>query len=165
MEDDFLLALDRELSATVSKAKLQSDLAKTRNKLISNAVSSEAKIQLRSEYAHLSEELNKILWRPIASVALFSIQHCDNCASKHQTFISYMQRQESIQTKGIMRWIRMSKPISGLLTEVIKQVTITHICADCCAEHGFDITLGEVKFSRHSEAFSVSIDYVQEELL
>lgn len=162
--DDFLLELDKELSAATSRSRLQSDLAKTRGKLISSTVSAEAKVALRDEYAHLSEELNKILWRPIASVAFFAVQTCDYCASSHQTFLSHMQRQASVTNKTVMRWVRAPKPIPDLPTEVIKQVTTTHICADCCHEFGFDLSSAEIKFSKYSEPFSVSVDYLQEEM-
>lgn len=162
--NDFLLELDKELSAATSRAKLQSDIAKARGKILSSTVSAEAKVALRSEYAHLSEELAKILWRPIASVAFFSVQTCDYCASVHQTFLSHMQRQASITNKTVMRWVRMPKPIPDLPTEVIKQITTTHICADCCHEFGFDLSSAEIKFSKYSEPFSVSVDYLQEEL-
>ena len=162
--DDFLLELDRELSVATSRAKLQSDVSKARGKLLSSTISAEAKGALREEYAHLSEELNKILWRPIASVAFFAVQSCDGCASVHKTFLSHMQRQASVTNRTVMRWVRTPKPIPDLPTEVIMQATKTHICADCCHEFGFDLSTAEVKFSKYSEPFSVSVDYLQEEM-
>lgn len=79
------------------------------------------------------------IYKSIATVALFAKQECDGCGSVHSMFLQYMERQIEYERPQNKRLKRVTKPAPGLPRETLIQKTTTHICADCCTDHGFSI--------------------------
>lgn len=164
LEIDFLAQLDLDIKKLTRKSTLQSDEKRLKDKLRDRRVPDLIKSSLRTDLAAVQAQLALIQWRPEASVAMFVEQHCDNCASIHSIFTQHMQRQISTSGHPVKRWVRVPRPEPGLPREVIKQLTTTHCCSDCITEFGFDMTSAEIKFSDHSEPYSVSQNYLQEDM-
>lgn len=164
-DDPFFAELDRALEGVKEKEDLLKRKRKIRADLGPNRhVPAGHRERLTAELREIGEKLEQILWLPQASVAMFSIQHCDNCASDHSMFLSHMQRQVTSAGVHCSRFVRVPKPDPTLPKEVIKQYTVTHVCVDCCEEFGYDFAGGQVKLATNSEPFAVSMKYQQEEI-
>lgn len=166
--DDFLADLMKEVQKTTEEALLKSKVVDLQKKIRDRRFSDEKKLELLSDLGEAQARLQVIMWRPLANVAFFTTQKCDGCGSEHSVFLQYMQRQETTSGAKVSRYQRVSRPHPELPNEVIKQVTETHVCVDCCEDHGFTMSAAVSKFQRNmlsdTRPFSVSSGYVQEEV-
>lgn len=164
-DEDFFASMDAAISKVTAKSKLldrkkklQTDLNPARH------MTTTTRDALKRELHEVSAELERIQWLAIGSIALFTSQHCDNCGSNHSMFLQHMQEQVTSSGPRVTRYARVGRPASDLPRRVVIQPTVTHVCADCCGEFGFDLAMAEIKFAEFSEPFAVSKTAVQEEI-
>lgn len=163
--DPFFAELDALIAPVAKKQALLDRQKKIRADLRPNRhIKANVRESLSNELGEIARELELIQWLPQASVAMFSIQHCDNCGSDHSAFLGHFTRQITSAGAICQRWVRITKPDSSLPKEVIKQATVTHVCIDCVEEFGYDFAAGQVKLAGNSEPFAVSMKYQQEEI-
>lgn len=160
---DFLEELDAELAVITAKqkaAKTAEDLRKKSNNMrLPSAVRSSAK----ADYLAVQAEADKLLWSARTSIALFSEQTCDGCGSTHRTFLQYMEHQVHNSKPTNQRWVRVSKPHPALPRESMIQPLSTHICSDCCEDHGFGLEPGSLRLET-SASITVPATYIQEDI-
>jgi len=164
MTDDFLAQLDAEISAVVSRPKLESEKKKLMARLRDNRISREAQAENKLKLSEVDAILESMIWTPMAAVALFVEQTCDSCGSSHKMFLQHMEKQSTGKHNPTTRWKRVRRPNDELPTEVIVQHSTTHMCADCCEDFGFSFPSAEIKFTSTEAPFTISPNYEQDEL-
>lgn len=160
---DFLASLDAELSEITAKAKKAGQLEALRKKANNPRLAHSARSAAKSEYLAVSFEVEALLWKPETSIALFSEQSCDGCGSVHRTFLQFMEQQVHVQKPNTRKWVRVSKPQALLPRESMIQPLATHICADCCEDHGFGISPTSARLET-STSVTAAAAYLQEDL-
>ncbi len=160
---DFLSALDAEISAEAAKLRQVSKLEKLRKTSLNNTIPHASRSAAKQEYLALQSEIDFYLWKPEATIALFTEQVCDGCGSVHRTFLQFMEKQVHIKKPSTHRWVRVAKPSPNLPRESMIQPLVTHICADCCEDHGFAIS-PDCDRLQLSASVSVSATYLQEDI-
>lgn len=135
--------LDQLLAESVA-AKKAADETKANRKLLSskNAKLTAAQRQAMQDQVRANELRTE--WTAQASVAIYSIQQCSHCGTKHGHFSGLFQRQVH-RTSKIDRWVQ-SNPVQnqGLHKESKENISYTEMCACCGPEFGFPITMGSV---------------------
>lgn len=160
---DFLAELDAELAEVAAKAKKASQLEKLRKQTNNMRLPSNLRAEAKASYLALQAEADQFSWLPTTSIALFSEQLCDGCGSVHRVFLQFMELQTHRTKPSTQRWVRVSKPLSDLPRESMIQPLSTHICADCCEDHGFGISPSTSRLET-STSITVSSNYIQEDI-
>ena len=135
--DDFLAQLDAELSAQTAKSAKVKQLETLRQKAENLHVPSSVRGPAKAEWLTLSSELDTYIWQALSTSALFTEQTCDGCGSIHRTFLQFMEHQVHKTKPSTSRWVRVAKPQPSLPRETLIQPLSTHLCSDCCEDHGF----------------------------
>lgn len=139
MSDDFFDSLNAEIAAEVAKSNRAKDLEKHRKAANNRFATKEQRTMSKLEYERLKAALDAEQWGTECYYAMFSEQICDGCGSVHRTFLQYMAKQFAITNQSAQRFYPVTKPeFSDLPRRVMIQPLTTHVCADCCADHGFD---------------------------
>jgi hypothetical protein len=160
--DDFLAELDAELSALASTSTRKAQAEALKKKLANTRLSTEVRREAREEYRIIQAQIDAHQWIPTASIALFSEQTCDGCGSVHRTFLQFMEQQAYKPRPSTVRSLRVEKINLALDREVIIQPLQTHVCADCCHEHGFAFV--RASFLKPAEFITTSPTYQQEDI-
>jgi hypothetical protein len=160
--EDFLAELDAELSALASSSTRKAKAESLKKKLANTRLSSEVRREAREEFRILQAQIDAHQWVPISSIALFSEQTCDGCGSVHRTFLQFMEQQAYKPRPSTTRSLRVEKINLFLDREVIIQPLQTHVCADCCHEHGF--AFARASFLKPAEFITASQTYQQDDL-
>lgn len=161
MSDDFFQLLDAEIAEAVAKSKLKSDAQKLKKRANNMQLSPAERAEAAAEWRSVQAIVEANDWEPVYSAAFFTEQNCDGCGSTHRTFLQYMQKEESVRKRNTFRWVRVPLPMAGLPKETIIQPLITHICADCAPDHGFDPEMPETRLMPLAGGLTVSSTYVQ----
>jgi hypothetical protein len=137
-----------------------------RAKLAKNARNFRLGAAERQRAAEDLKSLNAILeatmWEPVSIVALFTEQHCDGCDTVHHTFLQYMQQESKLNQPTTKRWIRLDvPPDNSLPRETVVQPIVTHMCAACAPEHGFDVEAPTMRLMPSLGTITVSPTYQQ----
>lgn len=159
--DTFFADLEAEISAVTAKTKLKADAAKLKKTAHNMRLSPAERQAAATEFREIQAIVEADDWAPIRFCALFTEQSCDGCGSVHYTFLQYMQEEESTRSKSARRWIRTSMPVANLPRETIIQPLTTHICSDCCADHGFNVKAPEIRLMPREGNLTVSANYTQ----
>lgn len=163
-DDDFFADLNKEIATAIAKSKRVSAAKKARKAANNMRASTEERRIAKSEWLAISKELEAEQWRDEAIFTMFSEQSCDGCGSTHRTFLQYMLQQVLIRKPSTQRFVIITKPVCSLPREVMVQPLTTHICADCCHEHDFDLTSPVRKVVSLPGTMTVSGNYVQDEI-
>lgn len=160
--DDFFASLDAEIAQHTAKAKIKDDAAKAKARANNTRLASSARREAAKTFHELSALIESDLWSKLSTIALFVDQQCDGCGSRHRVFLQYMEKHCMTRNPSTTHFVRVAKPDPTLPREVLCQPAITHICADCCNEHGFDLNAsGTIDFGGQ---LSPSKDYEQEDI-
>lgn len=163
-EFDFFAELNAEIKQATDKAERMKK-AEALRKASNNRFATKEQRQLsKAEYEKLRTELEAATWVTDAYYAMFSEQTCDGCGSTHRTFLQYMALQHSLRTRATQRFTPIARPNGlELPRHIMIQPLVTHICDDCCTEHGFDFTSPNV-LRRVPGQITVSAGYHQEDI-
>lgn len=163
MSDDFFAELEAEIAQATAKTKLKSDREAAKKAANNPHLSSASRQRASAEFRELSKLLEAEEWSIVSTVALFTEQLCDGCGSTHRVFLQYMERQSMVRKPSTQRYIRTPKPQPGAPLETLIQPHRTHICADCCEDHGF--ALLDANYLHATEtAPNLSTTYTQEDI-
>ena len=160
---DFLEELNAELAEITEKAKKASQAEKLRRASNNMRLPAASRQAAKAEFLLIQTEAEKFLWSAKTSIALFSEQQCDGCGSVHRTFLQFMEHQVHNTKPTNQRWVRVSKPHPDLPRESLIQPLSTHICPDCCEDHGFGIFPNSPRLET-SASITASPTYTQEDL-
>lgn len=165
MSEDFDLfaELENEIAAATAKKALKSDAAKLKKQALNPRVSKRVRENAAAEFKAVQAIVEANQWEVIRCGALFAEQACDGCGSVHFNFLQYMQEEQPISgnRSRARRWVRVSLPIPGVPIETIIQPLTTHICSDCCEDHGFNIHAPTIKLLPRDSGLTVSAGYTQ----
>jgi len=161
--DDFFAELEADIAKSLANDKLKKDREAARKKANTMTLSSAARAKALEEYREASKLLEAQEWRAVSLVAMFTEQTCDGCGSVHRIFIQYMEQQQMVRKPTTRRWLRRTSALNNLPRETLIQPVTTHICADCCEDHGFVIeTAG--RLAQREDAPTISAEYFQEDI-
>ena len=158
---DFFAELDTEISKHQSKAQLHLNVDKAKKSMHNMKATPEYRSRAREEYREAQALLDLELWMRQAAIAMFTEQKCDGCGSTHRIFLQYMHREVLVRRPTSIRWVRTMTIDRLLPRESLIQTHHTHICADCCLDHGFAV---EAQASIGNALFAPSPTYEQEDL-
>lgn len=139
MSDDFFDELNAEIAKHIAKTQIRKNAAAAKKIAMNRAVEEVKRLAALREYRELQAIIDADIWRPVSLVAFFTEQRCDGCGSHHHVFLQYMEQQVLRTKPSDKRWVRVSHPEPHLTKEVLIQVHRTHVCPDCCGDHGFDL--------------------------
>lgn len=163
--DDFFAELNAEIAkhTAADQLKKSRDAAKKRANTV--GLSSATRAKASAEFQELSKLLEASEWGAVKTIALFTEQSCDGCGSIHRTFLQYMEQQQMIRKPTSQRWVRISKPLDQTILprETLIQPMTTHMCADCCEDHGFMIDTADYLKPREG-VLTTSATYQQEDI-
>lgn len=134
---DFLEELEAELSVNLEKIQREKAAEAARKAANNMRMPKAFREQSKEEYLALKAQIEADQWAVEASVAMFTEQRCDGCGSTHRTFLQYMERQYIVKKPSTLRWVRVTSARADVPRETLVQPMTTHICADCCEDHGF----------------------------
>jgi hypothetical protein len=161
--DDFFAELEAEISQHIAADKLKKD----RDAAKKRANNGQLPTAIRQAASATFKELSKLIeineWASVKTIALFTEQTCDGCGSIHRTFLQYMQMEQLVRKPTTQRWVRVSRPSLDLPRESLIQPMTTHLCADCCEDHGFALLSAE-RLAPRTENLAPSFTYVQEDI-
>lgn len=141
--DDFFAELEAEANKHIALAQTKAKASKL--KAMSNnrarGVTTEMRTKAAEEYKELAAILAAAEWASVSTIALFSEQRCDGCGSVSRIFLQFMELQQLIRQPTTQKWVRVSRPAPAELLprETVIQPHYTHICSDCCEDHGFSL--------------------------
>jgi len=158
---DFFAELDAEIAVALKQSSLKSGAEAERRKSLNPRLDALTRQQAKANFLEARALLDAELWTGIALAAMFSEQTCDGCGSVHRIFLQYMEKQHQPRKPSNKRWVRTTAPSPALPRETTVIPTITHVCADCCHEHGFDFS-GATMVIR--ESLAPSATYFQEDI-
>jgi len=163
--DDFFAELEAEISQYVETAKLKKDRDAAKKRANTTSLPSAVRARASEEFKALNEILAAQEWASVKTLALFTEQTCDGCGSVHRIFLQYMELQQMVRKPTTQRWVRVTKPVpeDQLPRESLLQPMTTHICADCCEDHGFALLTGS-RLAPRPEAVVPSFTYHQEDI-
>ena len=161
---DLFAELDAEIAKVSAKSKLKSDAESLRKKANNMRLDTEVRRRAAVEYREIQAIVEADLWEVVKTAALFAEQSCDGCGSKHFNFLQYMQQERKVRKHSDIRWVRIACPLGLRAKETIIQPLTTHICADCCEDHGFDAQRPTIRLMPHEGALTVSRSYIQEDI-
>lgn len=160
-EDAFFAELNAEIATATAKSRLRGDAAKLKREALNMRLSARTRQRAADELRSIQAIIEAETWQIVRCAAMFAEQHCDGCGSIHYNFLQYMQEERKIRDPRSARWVRVLIPADGLERETIIQPLTTHICSDCCAEHGFDVDRPNIKLLPREGSLTVSSTYVQ----
>lgn len=161
--DDFFAELEAEIAVHTAKAQLKSDAEAARKRAHNTRLAPAVRAAAATNYKELTALVELDQWAVTATVALFTEQTCDGCGSVHRVFLQYMEVQSMVRKPSTQRWIRTPKPSPDTPRETLIQPHRTHICSDCCEDHGF--ALSSASHLPNSEAaIAISQNYFQEDI-
>lgn len=161
--DDFFAELEADIAKHIAADKLKRDRDAARKKANTMTLPSAVRARASQEFRELNAMLSAQEWGSVKTVALFTEQTCDGCGSVHRIFLQYMELQQMIRKPTTQQWVRVSKPAADLPRETLLQPMATHICADCCEDHGFAL-LTASRLAPRPEAITPSPNYMQEDI-
>lgn len=135
MSDPFFDQLNAEIDAAMKRAKRISSGKAARDR----ASTPFATAADKENWQLQREAYEAETWQSVAIVALFGEEQCDGCGSNHQVFLQFMEQQIEIARPANRRFRRVQKVTQGLPKKVLVHKTTTHICCDCCGDHGFEL--------------------------
>jgi hypothetical protein len=160
MSDNFFAELDAEIAQVLAKTNLKTKAAELKRQAFDRTVGQRVRERAMAEWKSIQSFIEAEVWRPVATMAMFTEQQCDGCGSVHRVFLQYMERQAHINRRMGERYTRVSIPNSELRRETLIQPHRTHICADCCEDHGFGLEFA-MSLSISPTALSISETYLQ----
>jgi hypothetical protein len=159
--DDFFAELNAEIAKATAKSKLKLDAVALRKKAHNMRLSPKQRQEAADEFKAIQAIVEAELWEPVRSGALFAEQACDGCGSVHFNFLQFMQEERKVRDHRTRRWIRVSVPDTSLDRETIVQPLKTHVCSDCCDDHGFNVRAPSIRLLPRDGGLSVSPTYHQ----
>lgn len=131
--DDDFADLDAEI-ATAMAAKAETNVLSTKKRRLASLASSKNK---EAQYEHdcLLAEIRRmedgIVWHTVSATALFHVQTCLMCDSRHRFFIGWMAEQHH-KTDATARRFLKGKPVEDLPERIEEhnQGTV-EMCSDC----------------------------------
>jgi hypothetical protein len=160
-EDPFFAELNAEIAKATAKSRLKSDAAKLKRDSLNMRLDIHTRRRAAEEFKSLQAIVEANAWEAVRCAAMFAQQQCDGCGSIHTNFLQFMQEEEKITNRSTCRWTRVPVPAANLPRETIIQPLNTHICADCCKDHGFSVAAPEIKLLPLEGALTVSPSYLQ----
>lgn len=161
MSDDFFAELEAEISAANAKKALKSDAVKLKKQATNTRLSNAVRTKAAAEFKAVQAIVEANQWEVVRCGALFAEQSCDGCGSVHYNFLQYMQEEVKVRDPRSRRWVRVVLPIEGMVMETIIQPLTTHICSDCCMDHGFNVLTPSIKLLPMGGSLTVSPVYHQ----
>lgn len=161
MSDDFFAELEAEIASATKKSRLKADAVKLRKTAHNMQISPARRAEAAAEFRSIQAIVEANEWEAIRFAAMFTEQACDGCGSTHHNFLQYMKEERKVRDKRSRRWVRVSKPNSTLPYETIIQPISTHICSDCCEDHGFSVLAPSIRLLPRDGALTVSQTYEQ----
>ena len=163
--DDFFAELEADIAKFVEADKLKKDRDAAKKRANTMTLSPAARARASEEYKAINAVLAAQEWTSIKTIALFTEQTCDGCGSVHRVFLQYMELQQMVKKPTTQRWVRVSKPVPEelLCRETLLQPMTTHICADCCEDHGFAL-LTASRLAPRQDTLIPSPNYYQEDI-
>lgn len=158
--DDFFAELEAEIQTALAKTNLKAKASELKRQAFDRTVGQRVRDRAMAEWKTIQAMIEAEHWRPVATVALFTEQQCDGCGSVHRVFLQYMERQAHINKRMGERYSRTSLPNPDLARETLIQPHRTHICADCCEDHGFGLAFA-MSLSVSPSALNISDNYLQ----
>lgn len=163
MSDDFFAELEADIAKYVEADKLKRDRDAAKKRANTMTLPSAVRARASEEYKALNELLAAQEWASVKTIALFTEQTCDGCGSIHRVFLQYMELQQMVKKPTTQRWVRVSKPSDELPRESLLQPMTTHVCADCCEDHGFAL-LTASRLAPRTDVLVPSFTYHQEDI-
>lgn len=160
-EDTFFAELEAEIASATAKSNLKADAAVLKKQANNMRLSATTRRRAAEDYRAIQAIVEAEAWQIIRSGALFAEQVCDGCGSIHYNFLQYMQEEEKIRDPRTRRWVRVFVPAEGFPRETIIQPLATHICSDCCEDHGFDAKKPNIRLLAREGSLTVSSTYIQ----
>ena len=160
---DFFDELNADIAKIISKQKTLADAEKARKKSNDLRQSPAVRAEARAEHLEILALIEAAKWSIAKVVALFSEQHCDGCGSYHRVFLQYMEEHFVTSRPTSRKWVRVSKLNPDLPRGIMLQSHTTHICMDCCEEHGFEL-LGAQHIDPIPQALAPSLNYFQDDI-
>lgn len=164
MSDDFFAELEAEIQEATAKKVLKSDAVKLKKQANNERLNKRIREKAAAEYKAVQAITEANEWEIIQCGALFAEQSCDGCGSIHYNFLQYMQQEQKLRDNRSRRWVRINLPVSGMALETIIQPLTTHICSDCCTDHGFNVKTPSIRLMPHGGALTVSAAYQQDDI-
>jgi hypothetical protein len=163
--DDFFAELEAEIASATKVSNLKAQAANARKTAATMKLPPKVRADALAEFKELQAILEASEWTSISTIALFSEQRCDGCGSISRAFLQFMELQQLIRKPSTQKWVRIARPVAEdiLPRETMVQPHYTHICPDCCDDHGF--VLADAS-ELHSTPFPIapSQTYIQEDL-
>jgi hypothetical protein len=159
MTDIFNL-LNADIAKALEKTNLRKKAASLKKQAFDRTIGVAVRNKAMLEYRETMAMIEIEMWQPVGTAALITEQQCDGCGSLHRTFLQYMEIQQHRSRPSSRRWMRVSFPNPTLPREVVIQPNKTHICPNCCEEHGFDVTTASF-LGISPTALAVSDTYLQ----
>lgn len=164
MSDDFLAELEAEIAADLAKASRKSAVETARKASRDMTKSKEVRERHLADYKALQALLEAEQWQIDAVCAMFSEQVCDGCGSTHRTFLQFMERHSMVKKPTTLRWVRVTSARKDIPRETLIQPMTTHICGDCCEDHGFALEGPSRSELPIRDFISTSTSYTQEDI-
>jgi hypothetical protein len=165
MLDDFFASLNAEIETELAKTKAASNAEALKKKAHNMRLDPKTRAAAGEEYKAIQAALEAEQWITVSTTALFTEQSCDGCGSVHHIFLQFMECQQLKRKPTTQRWARVTRPSthSDLPRKTLIQPHRTHLCADCCQDHGFYLSSAEALLPT-AQASVPSLTYVQEDL-
>lgn len=159
--DPFFAELEAEIASVTAKSRLKVDAIKLKRQSLNMTLDAHTRRRYADDFRAVQAIIDANMWEAVRYGALFTEQHCDGCDSVHHTFLQFMQEEEKVTNRSTRRWIRVAIPNGHLPRETIVQPLTTHICSNCCPDHGFNIDAPTIRLMPVEGALSVSSTYIQ----
>lgn len=159
--DDFFKELEAEIAVHTQRAEVKKSATAAKKRASNRQLSDDERAAAEREFREYQAIIDAEIWRPVSSVAFFTEQVCDGCGSTHRVFLQYMEQQVDRRPskQSNRRWMRTKLPEPSLPKTTMVQQHHTHVCADCCGDHGFSFENVD-RFS-FPQAIAISQTYLQ----
>lgn len=161
MSDDFFAELEAEIAVHTQRAEVKKSATAAKKRAANKTLSEVERAAADREWREYQAIIDAEIWQPLSSVAFFTEQVCDGCGSTHRVFLQYMEQQTTRRASRShdKRWVRVKLPEPGLPKTTMVQQHHTHVCADCCVDHGFGFENAD-RFA-FPQAIAISQTYLQ----
>lgn len=159
--DDFFDFLNGVIDEAAKKQALKKDAAKLKKDANNFQLSPRARAKAAAEWRAIQAIVEANQWRVVQTAAFFTEQLCDGCGSVHHNFLQYMQEEVKVKNPSDRRWVRTALPEEGIERTTIVQPLKTHICSDCCDDHGFNANAPAIRLMPMEGGLTVSATYNQ----
>jgi len=165
MLDDFFASLNAEIETELAKTRAASNAEALKKKAHNMRLDPKTRAAAGEEYKAIQAGIEAEQWMTVSTTALFTEQTCDGCGSVHQIFLQFMECQQLKRKPTTQRWARVTKPTSWdeLPRKTLIQPHRTHICSDCCQDHGFYLSAAEALLPA-TQVSVPSLTYTQEDI-